>query len=295
MTSDTLKEYVSINGGIDMWLFRLADNLVEHGTSGFLQVLEAEISSTQDPDEKANLYQVSMGLKNLDRTALEKAVVATEEPFKRMYALQVQFQRCYDDLNASKLQWHAAAESANLELTVWGKWAYAKEIACKKELLFFGAQYLGIRESLKFSCGSSVFDSPESFESNIKHFRNVVDAIRATIVDGYRAANLAEALDRPAFDKAVDALEKLLEQHKALLLKEEVVRQKLIPLEAGFASAKQSIVALLNQMPEVAKWALFRHNRPDLQGRAALKGGQRNRNSFANAKSSEKLNGGFVM
>lgn len=267
---DANESFNSFNGGIEMWLCRLADDLAEHGTLVILQGIEADIARTQDPDDKADLYQVSRGLKNLDRNALEKAVAATEESFQCMHTLQVQFQHCYEELEKSKCQWNVAADAAKLELTAWGKWASATEIAHNNELFPFFVSRLGIsRESLKFNCASSVFESPKSFEANLNHFKGVVDAIRARIAGKYRAANYPEALDRPAFDMAVDALEKLHKQHKALLLKEDEIRQKLVPSEARYASAKQPLVVLLALMPDIAQWALFRLRRPDLRGRAA--------------------------
>ena len=269
-TCDIEKEFYGINGGIDVWLGHLANDLAAHGTLGYLQDIEAKIAGTQDPDKKADLYQVSRGFKKLEMTALEKAVAAIEEPFQRMHALLYQFHRCRENLEASKCQWNAAAQTAKLQLAAWGKWADATEIARNNELFPFFFNSSGIsRESLKFTCSSSVFDSPMSLEADFSYFEGVVDAIRASIVRGYSATNHPEGLDRLAFDKAVDALGMVLKQHKALLLEEDKVRQKLIPAEERNASAKQSLVNLLELMSDTAQWALFRLNRPDLRGRAA--------------------------
>lgn len=270
-TFDAKESFDSLNGGIDMWISRLADDLAKHGTLLILQGIEADIASTQDPDDKADLHQVSRGLMNFDRNALETAVATAEEPFQRMHTLQVQFQHCEEELVKLKRQWDVAADAAKLELSAWGTWAEATEIARSNELFPFFYNRFGIsRESHEYICMSSVFESPKSFDANVNYFRGIVDAIRERIASKYRAANHPEALDRPAFDMAVDALEDLHKKHKVLVLKEDEVRQELITSEARYASSKQSLVVLLAQMSDTAQWALFRLRRSDLHKRAPV-------------------------
>lgn len=257
---DAQTSFDSLNGGIHKWLSLLADNLAESETSGVLKSLEAEIYRTQDQRDKADLDEVGRGIKNLDNTALEGKVAAAKKHFQPMSDFQVQFQKCYEELENFKKEWLAAAES------VEDKLAALTELACAMTVEFYkklNIPFLKLRVSIKFTCGAGIFNSPMSFEASLDHFNHVVEAIRNEIPDGYPAANFS------AFDKSVDDLKALLKRHKDLLCNEDMVRQQLFKLEPLYASEKQPLIDLLALMPDAAKWALFRLMRPDLYDRSA--------------------------
>lgn len=263
------KFFNDINGGIEMCLCNFARCLVMHGTQGILQNLEEEIARIQEPNARADLYEVSRGLKKLDRTAIEKAVAEAEEHFQRMNPLQDEFQLCNEKLEELNRQWHAAAQSVDLQLKAWGKWAYEIKFGGNKGRGPFGNYNLGIRESANFTCVSSVFDSPKKFEANLKYFEDVVDTIRASIAVGYRSANHPEALDPREFDQAVEALGKLLKSHKILSLRKEEISQKVLPAEANYFSKQRVLVAQLELMSDTAQRALFRLYRFELEKQIA--------------------------
>lgn len=266
---DAQASFDSLNGGIQMWLGRLADTLAESGTFEVLKRLEAEISRTQDSGEKADLYELDSGLKNLDQTTLEEAVAEAKKHFHPMSAFQVRFQQCYEKLEEFEKKWHVAAKSTEHQLAIWGAWACARKAKSMNRLFPCDIPLLKLRISFEFTCRSDTFNSPTSFEANLDRFKEVVAAIRKEIPDGYRADDLPEALDPLAFNKTVDALKELLVPHKDILRKEEEIRQKLLSLEARYASAKQQLIGLLTLMPEAAKLALFGLMRPDVHMQAA--------------------------
>lgn len=258
----------SVNGGIKMWLCRLADDLAADRKLEIFLVLENEIARTEHSDQKADLYLISCALKNLDNFALEGAIAAADKPFQRKYDFQVRRHQCNKKLEVSKRQWLAAAELANIQIAAWGKWARATKNAHSNEQLTPHAYFSGMREPLSVTCVSSILDSPKSFEVNRKYFKSVIDAIRTVIFEGYRTANHPLALDRLSFDTAVDAFETLLKLHKTLLIEKEGICEELSRAAERYESAKQPLVDLLALIPNTAQEALFRLQRPDLCERA---------------------------
>jgi hypothetical protein len=262
---DIQSQFNSFNGGISMWLLRLATDLVEHGAYEIVQQMQKEFAHTQDHTLQTNWHFLIEGIRSIDKKKLENAIAPLKKPYQKMQVLCGDYQECVESRKQAEHQWHSAAERAKYQLEVWEKWACETEIARRKKIFTRVPTITNFGFYLKFSGGGCVLDSPQKLQYNLTFFKSKVEAIKGVISNSYIAEELPQDRSPSDFYKAIESLEE--HQEQAIHFSNAVSRicEEYKSLEASYSSQIQALNRLLWQMPETAHWALFRICRADLR------------------------------
>ncbi len=264
---ESIQSFNSLNGGITMWLGRLADRLVEDGTDEFLKQMQEEFDHTlhtQNQNSQNNIYFLINGINSIDKSTLEQAIASLREPYQRAKNLRESYQQCVESLEQADHRWNSYAESAKSLLEILGKWACETEVARSKKLIRSQHSLLSPIFPLKYCGGWSVLNSPQQLRANLTHFKDKVNEINHVIDRSYIAGDLPQNLSPSDFRTAIKSLEEQQEQANNLSNKVSRAIEDLESAEASYFSQRQPLFNLLWQMPETAHWALFRICRPDL-------------------------------
>ena len=257
----------SLNGGIPMWIQRLADILAEHGVEQTLKGAIADAEQSPGKLRKTHLHFLIRGIKSINRSELVAAVEPLKEYPHRLRALVAQWGQQFDTLKRTKAEWDIAAAHARTEVSAWQQWASAAVATARKEAFpWAGADWsIDFQVQLEFSGATSALSSHENLAGNIDFFNEKIASIRAVIERSYVNGSFDEALSPVALDEAVCAL---LDKQEEVGKCQELLDMTNVEWDKcshSYSTLRSSVVHLLQEMPESARVALFWLCRPDLK------------------------------
>ena len=260
---DIQSEFSGYHGGISAWLVTLADDLVEHGADHVLQSIENKLVDAEDLKSKNDVHFLRAGIRSINATDLENLLVPLRELYSRISEANRNWDQYSDEIAQAERKWRLVAERAKQEFLNWQTWAYDAEIARRKTIPFFKPTN-GMGFQIKFGGGTIALESPQKYLENRLAFEKKVKAIRTLIANAYIADELPPNLAVSDFDTAILSVSEHQSRVDAL---SEILRQAKDEADAlakNYDSLRAPLLRLLWTMPETARWALFRIQRPEL-------------------------------
>lgn len=264
-TTTIESQFKSLNGGIEMWLPRFADCLVDYEIDELIQKIQEASPQPRDRRLQEDLHFLSKGVKSIDKTVLENVIAPLRESCKEMEALSVKCQQRVEYLRQAESRWTAAAERAKSQLEVWENWAYEMEDARSKKFPHWSGSGSSFILRFKFYGGTSALSSAQQLRADHAFFKSRVDAIQNVIFSAYIDEELPNNQSSSDFDEAIETLYEHQSKVNELLDVVGAINEKLESARRSYSSLKIPLLKLLWLMPETARWALFRICRPDLR------------------------------
>jgi hypothetical protein len=257
----------SLNGGIPMWIPRLADHLAVNGVGKVINDSIEDLKGFQDNHRKTHLDFLISGLKSLNQVELAAAVASIAEYPAQISALGAQYKEQSKALENIRSDWSIAAENAKKQILAWQKWACVKEAAARKEMLPWLRDDLCLEMYVGFELSGAhlVLSSPDSLARQEDFFKQKISSIRAVIERSYVNGVFDAALSLVDFD---DALHELTKKQREFTDCENVFEEIKVDLgkcRESYYARREPLIQMLWLMPLSAKEALFWLCCPELE------------------------------
>lgn len=250
----------SINGGISMWIPRLADFLAEFGVGRLLEDLRIQVSQHTAGSMQNDCHFLMLGIDSIDRRALDNAIAPLKKSRQKMLDFSKEHEELKESLRDMQCQWLALSEKVKQYLALWVPWASRTEMARRQELLpwVVDPRLMELTLRLDLSMIGSVFESPRELAHNIDYFNTKIEAIDRVISQAHRAGSLPNDLSVADFHGAIAELRKKQEEfNKITGQMTEIMRQWQLA-DGEYFAKRDNLLQLLWTMSADAQWSLFR-------------------------------------
>ena len=260
-------QMASLNGGIPMWIPKLADFLAVNGVERFINESMEEAENFQDKHWKNHLHFLISGLKSIDPTELAAAVAPLAEYPARLRALEAQWKEQSKALENLNEEWRITTASAKTHIVAWQKWASATEAEARKEALPWlrSDSWLDMSVGFELSGAHSVLSSPHCLARQEIFFNEKISAIRAVVERSYVNGVFDAALIPADLD---DAIHKLIIKQQEVIECEAVLKEIKVEWEKcsdSYTTHRSPLIKMLWLMPLSGRVALFWLCRPELE------------------------------
>lgn len=254
---DEYTQFNSVNGGISMWIPKLADKLVGLGVEKLLEELRKEVFQRNTDNMQNDFHYLVRGLESIDRSTLDNAITPLKTPYQEIEELSKTYEELKTSLGDTDHKWLALSERVKQELERWEDWAIKTEMARQQELLPWTGDQYGMEHKLRFDlkASSSIQSKPHK---DIEFFKKQIDAINRIISRAYITNSLPNNLSVIDFHNAIAELLKEQEEFNKTTSNKAKITERWQKARDEYRAKCSDLLKLLWNMPEESHWALFR-------------------------------------
>jgi hypothetical protein len=258
MKADELQRFNSINGGIQSYIPALAGILIKHGLKETIAKIDEELVKETSTPEKNNFLFIRQGLKELDKSGLERSIELTASHYQ-VYIKDFEFfnktTACSDELTEAYSEWKKLASAAKekfLEFEKWDPEKFLPSFGIKSELSSPWFNLNKLSEDFIYDQLDTVLKYKDDIDRIISKLYNV-------LVEGYISGNIPEEVDLSIFVSIKEKLDDKFARIVSLCRELDSGRKKMDESYKKFENSLSSLCKeLIDKLPISAQVGLFR-------------------------------------